>query len=270
MAIVWLGFYTIHAFAFRMRFRSQNPSKNLAKTRPEPFKNRCRKRVDFQHRFSKVLASIWESLGPPRRNQVGYFGSPKLLDRPSWAFFSDRSFKNSVLDGSRLNQFWRLWGRFFETFAVFLACCLGDVPPVLQRSLPCWLSWNVKKNWVFAKIMPSHTTSASNRQASTFKFWKPRAPFLADLASILNKRFHAIPFHSIPFHSVPFYSIGIAFHSIPLSFHSVTRCKFSIFLASSVRLASAGCAKRKQYAGVSNPVRVLDPPTRVFLEFETQ
>ena len=164
------------------------------------------------------------------------------------------SFKNGVLKGSRLDfggpraRFWRLWGRFFETFAGFLACCLGDVPPVLQRSLPCWLSWNAKKNWEFAKIVPSHTTSASNRQASTFKFWKPRAPFLADLASILNKRFHAIPFHSIPFHSIP-----LALHSIPLSFHSVTRCKFSIFLASSVRLASAGCAKRKQCAGVLPP-----------------
>ena len=59
MAIVLLGFYTIHAFAFRMRFRSQNPSKNLAKTRPEPFKNQCRKRVDFlrfRPRFGRVLS----------------------------------------------------------------------------------------------------------------------------------------------------------------------------------------------------------------------
>ena len=215
-----------HVCAVFVHFSFQKSSQNPSKTRSEPFKNRCRKRVDFQHRFSKVSVSIWEGLEPPRWNQVGYFGSPKLLDRPSWAFLSDRSFKNSVLDGSRFNfggpraRSWRLWGGFFETFAGFLACCLGDVPPVLQRSLPCWLSWNVKKNWVFAKIMPSHTTSASNRQASTFKFWKPWAPFLADLASILNKRFHAIPFHS-----VPFYSIGIAFHPIVIPF----RYKMQVF-----------------------------------------
>ena len=66
----------------------------------------------------------------------------------------------------------------------------------------------------------------------------------------------------MPFHSIPFHSIPLALHSIPLSFHSVTRCKFSIFLASSVRLASAGCAKRKQYAGVPPPAW-LDP---AFLE----
>ena len=88
MAIVLLGFYTIHAFAFRMRFRSHNPSKNLAKTRPEPFKNRCRKRVDFQHRFFEVLASIWEGLGLQdgaklahqceNRNARCFFGCLKL------------------------------------------------------------------------------------------------------------------------------------------------------------------------------------------------
>ena len=66
----------------------------------------------------------------------------------------------------------------------------------------------------------------------------------------------------MPFHSIPFHSIPLALHSIPLSFHSVTRCKFSIFLASSVRLASAGCAKRKQCAGVPPPAW-LDP---AFLE----
>ena len=39
MAIVLLGFYTIHAFAFGMRFGSQNPAPNPSKTRPEPFKH---------------------------------------------------------------------------------------------------------------------------------------------------------------------------------------------------------------------------------------
>ena len=39
MAMVLLGFYTIHAFAFGMRFGSQNPAPNPSKTRPEPFKH---------------------------------------------------------------------------------------------------------------------------------------------------------------------------------------------------------------------------------------
>ena len=56
--------------AFSFQKSSQNPSK----TRSKPFKNRCRKRVDFQHRFFEVLASIWEGLGPPRWSQVGHFG----------------------------------------------------------------------------------------------------------------------------------------------------------------------------------------------------
>ena len=88
MAIVLLGFYTIHAFAFGMRFGNQNHAKNASKTRPEPFKNRCRKHVDFQHRFSEVLASIWEGLGPPRWSQVRYFGPPKLLNSSFFTLLS--------------------------------------------------------------------------------------------------------------------------------------------------------------------------------------
>ena len=49
----------------------QKSSQNPSKTRSEPFKNRCRKRVDFQHRFFEILASIWEGLGPPTWSQVG-------------------------------------------------------------------------------------------------------------------------------------------------------------------------------------------------------
>ena len=64
--------------AFCMDFRSKKPTKNLSKTRSEPFQNRCRKRVDFQHRFFKVLASIWEGLEPPRWSQVGHFGFKNL------------------------------------------------------------------------------------------------------------------------------------------------------------------------------------------------
>ena len=51
--------------AFGMPFGSEKPTKNPSKTRSEPFKNRCQKRVVFQHRFFEVLASIWEPLGPP-------------------------------------------------------------------------------------------------------------------------------------------------------------------------------------------------------------
>ena len=80
MAIVLLGFYTIRAFAFGMRFGRQNHAKNHSKTRPGPFKNRCRKHVDFQYRFFENLASIWEGLGPPRWSQVGHVGPPKLLN----------------------------------------------------------------------------------------------------------------------------------------------------------------------------------------------
>ena len=62
MAIVLLGFYTIHAFAFRMRFRSQNPSKNLPKRGLSPSKidaeNVSIFNIDFLRfwpRFGRVL-----------------------------------------------------------------------------------------------------------------------------------------------------------------------------------------------------------------------
>ena len=57
------GFRQKHVFAIFMHFSFQKSSQNPSKTRPEPFKNRCRKRVGFQHRFFEVLASIWEGLG---------------------------------------------------------------------------------------------------------------------------------------------------------------------------------------------------------------
>ena len=68
---VLLAFHNNQVFAFGMRFWSKKPTKNLSKTRPEPFKNRCRKRVVFQHRFFQVSASILEPLGPPTWSQVG-------------------------------------------------------------------------------------------------------------------------------------------------------------------------------------------------------
>ena len=68
------GFREKHVCAVFVHFSFQKSSQNPSKTRSEPFKNRCRKRVDFQHRFFEVLASIWEGLGPPRWSQVGHFG----------------------------------------------------------------------------------------------------------------------------------------------------------------------------------------------------
>ena len=88
MAIVLLGFYTIRAFAFGMRCGRQNHAKNHSKTRSEPFKTRCRKHVDFQRRFSEVLAWIWEGLGLPRWSQVRYFGPPKLLNSSFFTLLS--------------------------------------------------------------------------------------------------------------------------------------------------------------------------------------
>ena len=78
MAIVFLGFYTIDAFACGIRFGSHNRAKNPSKTRSEPFKNRCQKYVVFYHRFFRVSASILEGLGPPSWSQVGRFGPQKL------------------------------------------------------------------------------------------------------------------------------------------------------------------------------------------------
>ena len=67
-----IGFYNTFGLsdalphiAFGMDFGSKKPTKNLWKTTPEPFQNRCHKRVVFQHRFFRVSASIWEPLGPP-------------------------------------------------------------------------------------------------------------------------------------------------------------------------------------------------------------
>ena len=75
---VLLTFHTFRLITFRMHFWSQKPTKNLPKTTSEPSKNRCRKRVVFQHRFFRVLASILEPLGPPTWSQVGNFGLKTL------------------------------------------------------------------------------------------------------------------------------------------------------------------------------------------------
>ena len=63
---VLLTFHAIQYFACRLHLRSEKLTKNPPKTTSEPFKNRCRKRVVFWHRFFRLSASIWGSLGPPR------------------------------------------------------------------------------------------------------------------------------------------------------------------------------------------------------------
>ena len=78
-AIVLLIFHTSQRFAIGTYFWSKKPTKNLPKTRSEPFKNRCQKRVVFQHRFFRVSASILEGLGLPTWSQVGFYSHKKLL-----------------------------------------------------------------------------------------------------------------------------------------------------------------------------------------------
>ena len=79
---------TFLQIAFGMLFSSQKRTKNPSKTMSEPLKNRCRKRVVFQHRFFGVSASILEGLGPPRWSQVGSQGPAKLLDKPLFTLLS--------------------------------------------------------------------------------------------------------------------------------------------------------------------------------------
>ena len=83
-AIVLLIFHTSQRFAIGTYFWSKKPTKNLPKTKSEPFKNRCKKRVVFQHRFFRVSGSILEPLGLPRWNQIG---SQSFLRVCSTAFF---------------------------------------------------------------------------------------------------------------------------------------------------------------------------------------
>ncbi len=62
-AIVLLMFHKNRRFAFRMRFGFEKCPKNPPKTRSEPFKNRCQKRVTFQHRFFRVGPRFWSLMG---------------------------------------------------------------------------------------------------------------------------------------------------------------------------------------------------------------
>ena len=72
------GFVVLRAYQYsvfvgsKKRKISKKPAKNHPKTRSEPFKKRCQKRVVFKHRFFGVSASIWEPLMLPSWSQVGF------------------------------------------------------------------------------------------------------------------------------------------------------------------------------------------------------
>ena len=82
------GFCWNHASAIFMYFSFKKPTKNPSKTTAEPFKNRCPKRVVFQHRFLRVWASILEPLGPPRWSQVGLKSQFSSWGAPFFTFWS--------------------------------------------------------------------------------------------------------------------------------------------------------------------------------------
>ena len=107
------GFCKKHVFAIFMHFSFQNSSQNPSKTRSEHFKNRCRKRVDFQHRFFEVLASIWEGLVLSRWSQVGSKWPPGLRAQPPKSLLKLNVFKKYRLGCSRA-RFWSLWPRILE------------------------------------------------------------------------------------------------------------------------------------------------------------
>ena len=67
---VLLTFNTNQPLAFCIRFGFEKPPKNPSKTRPEPFQNRCRKCIVFQHRFFRLWALILKGFWPPRWSQV--------------------------------------------------------------------------------------------------------------------------------------------------------------------------------------------------------
>ena len=119
-----------HVCAVFVHFSFHKSSQNPSKTRSEPFKNRCRKRVDFQHRFFEVLDSIWEGLGPPRWSQVGHFGFKKLgpVLKTLGMVVIFCCFKLNVFYKLRLGglqaPFWRLQGSILEGLeTIFLDFC---------------------------------------------------------------------------------------------------------------------------------------------------
>ena len=121
---------TFLRIAFRTHFDSKKPTKNPSKTRSEPFKNRCQKRVVFQHRFFGVSALILEGLDPSRWSQVGQKGPAKLSGQPLFYPLKLKFFKKWRLGGLR-TRFWRprapflrprgsIWERSGAMFSRFL------------------------------------------------------------------------------------------------------------------------------------------------------
>ena len=90
----------------------------------EPLQNRSQKRVVFQHRFFRVLASISEGLGPPRWSQVGSYSPKKLWGSDFFTILNYRSFENGILEASGLDfgglgpPFWKARASFSKALDV--------------------------------------------------------------------------------------------------------------------------------------------------------
>ena len=85
------------------KITSRKPFKNPSKTRSEPYKNRCKKHIVFQHRLFLVSALILEPVGPPNWSQVVQNAFLRFWRRSLGAFLNWMSCKNGVLGASRLD-----------------------------------------------------------------------------------------------------------------------------------------------------------------------
>ena len=118
-----------------MHFRTKKPTKKPSKTRSEASKNRCQKRLVFQLRFLRLLASILEPLGPPKWSQVGHKGSKKLWYLAPWSLLFFFCFKKWRLGGLRARfwrpraRFWRPRARVFRKLATICTFCFGRFWP---------------------------------------------------------------------------------------------------------------------------------------------
>ena len=110
------GFCEKHVFAIFMFFSFQKSSKNLPGARSKPWKNRCRKRVDFKHQFLRFWPRFWRVLGLQIGAKLGYVGL-KNFDASS-GFPSQSCPKLNVLWKRRLGRlrarFWMPRGSILE------------------------------------------------------------------------------------------------------------------------------------------------------------
>ena len=102
-----------------MLFASKNPPKNLSKTRPGERKNRCRKRVVFQHRFFHVLGSILGGFGLPRWSQDGPKWRAKFMTVAPRSAFKSNLFSKTRF-GALRPRFWSPGPRFWRPWASIL------------------------------------------------------------------------------------------------------------------------------------------------------